>query len=238
MENLEKRIRSLKIYAGFLTVVVLILIGINLIQFIHRGTFKEITAERINIVEKDGTLRMAVSNKESQDPGAYSGKKIAKRDRPAGMIFFNDEGDECGGLVYDGNKKSASMAYSIDQYKGDQIMQLQYSQEGEYGKDLLRSYGLKMWDRNDRFPTSRLLDYMDSLQKLNDSNAYKAGIEKITVSGILGRERLFVGKDAEGEIGFFLRDTNGKPRLKIYINKENQPVIETLDEKGNIVATR
>ena len=234
MEELKKQLKSLKIATTFLAALVLILIAINAIQFLHAGTFKELTAQRINIVENDGTLRMAISNRQLQDPGSYDGKKIAKRDRPAGMIFFNDDGDECGGLVYDGGKNGASMTYSIDQYKNDQIMQIQYAQE-KSGDSLARSYGLKLWDRNDRYPTGRLMAYVDSLKALHDSTAYQSGIQKLRASGAFGGERLFVGKNTAGEIGLFLRDSTGTPRLKIFIDKNNQPVIETLDANGAVI---
>ena len=201
------------------------------------GRFDEITAGRINIVERDGKLRMVISNQKNQPPGSYDGKDLPKRDRPAGMIFFNDDGDECGGLVYDGSKKGASMTYSIDQYKNDQIMQLQYAQDKE-NNGVNRSYGLKLWDRDDRFPTGKLIDYVDSLKKLEDTSAYNAGIKKIRTEGWLGHERLFVGKDIDGEVGLFLRDDKGTPRLKIYINKQNQPVIAMLDDSGKPIVTR
>jgi hypothetical protein len=54
----------------------------------------------------------------------------------------------------------------------------------------------------------------------------------------LGNERLFVGKGTEGEVGLFLRDDKGTPRLKIYINKQNQPVIAMLDDNGKLIVTR
>jgi hypothetical protein len=40
-------------------------------------------------------------------------KDLPKRERPAGMIFFNDEGDEDGGLVYDGDKNSPCMTFTF-----------------------------------------------------------------------------------------------------------------------------
>ena len=80
-------------------------------------------------------------------------------------------------------------------------------------------------DRDDRFPTGRLIDYVDSLKSLKDTDAYNAGIKKIRTEGWLGKERLFVGKDTDGEIGLFLRDNKGTPRLKIYINKQNQQLL-------------
>ncbi|MCR8559664.1 hypothetical protein KXD93_18555 [Mucilaginibacter sp. BJC16-A38] len=231
MENLEKQVKILKIYAIVLTLVVIGFIAYSI--SLNSGHYKEITAERINIVEKTGRLRMVISNKERQHPGRMDDKDLPTRDRPAGMIFFNDDGDEDGGLVYDGNKNGASMTYSFDQYKNDQIMQLQYDQEKDQGK-MVRSYGLNMWDRKDEFTLSKQLAYYDSLQKLNDTVAFKAGIAKLKAAGNT-HQRLFVGKNTKGEVGLFLNDANGKPRLNIYINKDNQPVIETLNEKGEVV---
>ena len=146
------------------------------------------------------------------------------------------EGDEDGGLVYDGDKNSASMTYSFDQYKNDQIMQLQYDQEKDHG-NIVRSYGLNMWDRKDAFTLTKQLAYYDSLKNLKDTGAFNNGIKKLKAAGNT-RQRLFVGKNIKGEVGLFLNDANGKPRLNIYINKQNQPVIETLNEKGEVVGTK
>ncbi len=234
MENLAKQVRILKIYAIVLTLVVLALI-VYMPNF-NNGHYKEITAERINIIEKTGKLRMVISNKEMQHPGRMDNKDLPTRDRPAGMIFFNDEGDEDGGLVYDGNKNVASMTYSFDQYKNDQIMQLQYEQDKD-GNKIVRSYGLNMWDRNDEFTLSKRLAYFDSLKNLKDTNAFNDGIKKLKAAGFT-HQRLFVGKNTNGEVGLFLNDANGKPRLNIYINKQNQPVIETLDEKGRVIGVK
>ena len=236
MEKIQKQVDILRLAVWTLSALVAGLIAINIYLFQHRNNFNELTAQRINIVENDGTLRMALSNRKLQDLGAYDGKKIPKRDRPAGMIFFNDQGDECGGLIYDGDSKSASMTYSFDQYKNDQIMQLQYAQDETGTSNIVRSYGLKMWDRDDRYPTARLLQYTDSLKNLRDTTAYQAGIAKIRAAGWLGKERMFVGKDAEGEYGIFITGTDGKPRLRILVNKQNQPVIELMDNKGKVVS--
>src|SRR6202012_5623754 len=160
------------------------------------------------------------------------------RERPAGMIFFNNDGDEDGGFVYEGNKNGAGMVYSFDQYKNDQVMQLQYNQSNDRrGKTIGRSYGLKLWDRSDDFTLQRVIDYVDSLKKLKDTNAYKSGINKLKAEGKLGQQRFFAGKNENGEVGLFLSDSRGIPRLKIYIDKNDQPVIQTLDQKGDVVST-
>ncbi len=102
-EDFQKQISILKYYVTFLSVIVVGLIAFILLKE-NDNRFKEITAERINIVESNGKLRMVISNQKRQHPGIMDGKVIAQRDREAGMIFFNTDGDECGGLTFEGNK--------------------------------------------------------------------------------------------------------------------------------------
>jgi hypothetical protein len=196
--------------------------------------FKEIDAERINIVESSGLLRMVISNQKQQHPGTIDGKMMAPRERPAGMIFFNDDGDECGGLVFDGNKKEASMTYSFDQYKNDQIMQLQYD-ENSNANQRIRSYGLKMWDRRDDFTLRDLIKLDDSLKRLQDTASYRAAVRKIQSEGLIGHERLFLGKNKAKEVGLFIRDDKGRPRIEIGLDSQNNVVFQALDTNEHII---
>ena len=65
--------------------------------------FDEIDVHRLNVREPDGTLRMVISN-HTRLPGVIvRGKENPPADRPyAGMLFYNDEGTENGGLVFGG----------------------------------------------------------------------------------------------------------------------------------------
>ncbi|MBD1386173.1 hypothetical protein IDJ75_12855 [Mucilaginibacter rigui] len=233
IEQLAKQVKILTITVGVL-LIVLVVFGIKLFTG-DKASAAELTVQRLNIVESDGTLRMVISNKEKQHPGAIDGKDLPKRERDAGMVFFNDKGDECGGLMYSGDKNGAGMVYSIDQYKNDQIMQLQYSQNGENKK--IRSYGFKLWDRSDDFTMGQLVSHFDSLKLDNSSKAYRDEVARLKAKGYLGTERLFLGKAKNGQTGLFLSDNKGKPRLKIYIDSLNRPVIQTLDEKGAVAST-
>ena len=237
LENLQKQIKNLQMLTGLLAIIVAATASACVYLLRRQQHFKEITTERINIVEQDGKLRLVISNQKKQHPGMFDNKPMAARERPAGMIFFNDAGDECGGLVYDGNKKASSMTYSIDQFKNDQIMQLQYGQAVENGKTT-RSYGLKLWDRSDNYTMPQLIAFTDSLRKTNNTNAYNAGIENLQSQGLLGQERMFAGKNTAGEVGLFLRDAKGIPRLKIFIDAHDLPVIQTLNEKGEVIVSK
>ena len=69
--------------------------------------FDEVSVHRLNITESDGTLRMVISNKDRLPPVMIKGKERPEMGevRPqAGMIFYNDEETENGGLIFSGRK--------------------------------------------------------------------------------------------------------------------------------------
>src|SRR5262249_204055 len=98
--------RFLAIYSGILTSVfaVTVLSGFAVVEKLK--TFEQINVQRINLVKPDGTLRMVISN-HAKLPGIIVRGKEEKYDRPqAGMLFYNDEASENGGLIFGGRKNS------------------------------------------------------------------------------------------------------------------------------------
>lgn len=95
------------------------------------ATFDQITVHRINVVEPDGTPRMIIS-----DRSAFPGMIVQGKEKPykrpfAGVIFYNDEGTETGGLVFGGHKNAqgevvdSGVSLSFDKYGSpQQIVQL------------------------------------------------------------------------------------------------------------------
>jgi hypothetical protein len=93
-------------------------------------SFDEIQVHRINVVEPDGTLRMVISNKARLPGVIVKGKEQPPSDRPqAGMIFYNDEGSENGGLIFSGRNEHGDVldsggSLSFDKYGANQVVQL------------------------------------------------------------------------------------------------------------------
>jgi hypothetical protein len=117
--------RFLTIYSGVLTAVFAVTILGGFAGPAKKSTFEEIYVQRINIVEPDGTLRMVLSGK-SRAPGLIvKGKEYPREDRKtAGVLFFDDEGTEDGGLIFGGmkdkNGKVESWGHlSFDRYNQD-----------------------------------------------------------------------------------------------------------------------
>jgi hypothetical protein len=115
-------------YAGLLT---LVFVGGAVYANQPRNTaMDEITVQRINIVEPDGTPRMIISNN-AKLPGLLEHGKEKPLDRPqAGLIFLNDEGSEIGGLIFGGRKdkdgkvRDSGGSLSFDRYEANQVVQL------------------------------------------------------------------------------------------------------------------
>jgi hypothetical protein len=94
-------------------------------------TFDQIQAQQIRIVEPDGTLRMIISNSKELPGVIVHGKEVEKLDRPqAGMLFYNDEASENGGLIFSGSKDkdgmvaNAGVSLSFDRYGAKQEVNL------------------------------------------------------------------------------------------------------------------
>src|ERR1700732_859217 len=69
-------------------------------------SFNELDVQRINVREPDGTLRMTISNSAKAPGLIFKGQEHPFPNRQAaGILFFNDEGTETGGLLFGGAKK-------------------------------------------------------------------------------------------------------------------------------------
>jgi hypothetical protein len=193
----------------------------------------EITVERINVVDANGTLRLVIANKDRMHPGVMDGKVIDRPRPVAGLLFFNDEGDEVGGLTITGQARDgvrrANAGLMFDQLKQDQTIGLTYS-EGN-GQ---RTAGLQVWDRSDR-PLSELIEQLNTANRIADATEREAAIRKIREAAPAGPRRVFVGKTADRASTVSLADANGKPRLTLTVDANGSPRIEFLDENGKIV---
>ena len=232
--KLEKEVRFLKVYAIIATIIFLVIIASAFTLQNKKQKFEEIDVERINIVEKDGKLKMVISNRERQHPGIVDGKLMPREGgRPPGMIFFNHRGDECGGLIYgDNGGKGHFVSLTFDKSRQDQTIGIQHleSDNGQYFA------GLRIWDR----PHSSLADLMteyEAIKRMKDEEEKKAAIKKLSDKGEFGTNRIIIGKSRDKSAMIELSDTKGKPRIRISVDPTGNPKLDFLDEAGNVIHT-
>lgn len=231
-QQLPNETRPLRIYSVATTVV---LLGVLVMGFKQnqRTRFSEIDVERINIIEKDGRLRLVISNQERSpapiERGVPFGYAAGNR---AGLIFYNEEGSENGGLIFGGHRDStgkyiASGSLTFDQYDQDQTVALQYiDQNGR------RRSGLAI---NDYAPgmTGRQLDVrMKRAEALADSPA-RADSMKV-LGAYFPKQRVYVGRTRDGASQLILSDAMGKARLRLSVDSAGSARITFLDDSGHV----
>jgi hypothetical protein len=191
-------------------------------------SFNEIDVQRINVREPDGTLRMTISSSAKAPGLIFKGREHPFPNRQAaGILFFNDEGTENGGLLFGGAKRGQNVSsgghLSFDQYEQDQVISL--DQTEEHGR---RRAGLTFFDR----PATPIP--LELLDKVNTPEG-DAEFGKLAEAGGFGYPRLFIGKAEDRASTLILRDAKGLARLKLTVTPAGAASIEFMDESGKIV---
>lgn len=235
--SIERDVRFLKGYAAATTVMLIVLSLAAFARAPQKAKFTEIDAERINIVEPSGMYRMVISNRPRSIGPIYKGKPFGYKggNRP-GIIFFNDEGTENGGLTFVGSRKpdgtyTASTHMSFDQFNEDQVLNLDYADENGS-----RRIGFSVDDRAD-VDIMDLVRERDSINQIRDTVVRAAAMERWAAprNGVpLAARRVFVGRDRSKSAIVNLADRDGKPRLRMLVDSTGAARIEFLDPDGRV----
>jgi len=167
----------------------------------RKQIFDEIRVHRIDIVEPNGTLRMVISDKDRLPGVIIGGKELPPSDRPqAGMLFYNDEGTENGGLIFGGHRNEkgevvdSGGSLSFDKYGANQIVQLA-------GVD----------DKDHHFAGLDVSDY--SGRKNRDRRVWVGrtddGTATVSLMGADGRKRIVMQVIADGTPSLMFLDGYG-----------------------------
>ena len=224
------------------------LMALTLSSFKKTGNQRltEIDVERINIVEKDGTVKMILTNVDRFPSGTTTiNNRPTTEDRKkrSGMLFFNEDGMECGGFIYDGTKNenghSSGLSLTYDQYDGDQVMQL-LTQDYQQGDKRMVSSSLAFNDRpakESQIKTAAIMKELEALRKIDPKEMQRKLKEYEQQEVVGGVPRVLLGKTRSQNNGLFLFDDQGKPRAMFYVDKDNNAKLDFLDDKGAVITS-
>jgi hypothetical protein len=163
-------------------------------------SFDEINVRRINVREPDGTLRLVISNHDRLPGVIERGTEHPRVDRPyAGLLFYNDEGTENGGLVFGGHKNAqgevvdSGAGLMFDRYAGSQIVQLAGVHDAAN-----HIVGLIVSDTDDK-RSRRVFVGHD-----------KEGVARVALMDRTGRPRIMLQVTADGAPSLAFLDSTGK----------------------------
>jgi hypothetical protein len=229
-----------RVLIGYSAVLTTILSGAMVTQAVGgpaKAVFQEIDVQRINVREGDGTLRLVISNTD-QSPGIiYKGTDYPHPNRKtAGMIFFNEEGTENGGLSFGGRRDAQGRVVgsgghlSFDQFEQDQVVALNQSEDPSGN----RRAGLTITDRPDKaMPFAEMADYAKA-----DPARRKAMLDRWIAEDRIGaKTRLFLGKTPDRASSLVLSDVEGRARILLQVRADGEASIQFLDAAGKVVKT-
>src|SRR2546426_624465 len=132
--SIERDLRWLKMYAAASSLALVTLLLTGLARQSQRTRIEVLDVERINVVEKDGQVRFVLSNAARIPEPVVNGKVFkSMRTGVPGMIFYNDDGDENGGLIFGtrggGGSARIHAGLMFDQYKQDATVGVTYQEE-------------------------------------------------------------------------------------------------------------
>lgn len=219
--------RLLLIYSGVLTVVlsVVLLTGAKSDK---KVSFDEIDVKRLNIVEPDGTVRLILADK-AHFPGLIvKGKEYPHDRQTAGMLFFDDEGTEDGGLIFGSKKDDKGKVetwghLSFDQYQGDQVMTLDAAE-----------------DKGQRHSAIQVIDEPDipidqvTAALLLPPAQKQAKLEELFTKN-RSEKRVYLGRSEDRSAALLLKDTQGRDRIVLKVAADGTPSLQFLDEQGKVI---
>jgi hypothetical protein len=153
------------------------------------------------------------------------------RQKP-GLIFYNEVGDECGGLIFDGKldakgKPTSGIHFSMDRFGGDQQVAL-----GHYEQGGLMESGLNVFDRG---LSQNYRPLFEAYQKAPEGPGKEALKKQWENAGGVQVTRLFVGKTKGRSSAVILADAKGHPRIMMLVSPEGQPMLQFLDDQGQVI---
>jgi len=111
--------KTLKIFLTALILSNIVLMACVVYFFLNNK--QSLTAERIDIKDRSGKNRVVIANTDNIPQPIINGKTYKRAYAPAGLIFYDKNGDERGGLAITDNEETNLNALAFDYQNADAI---------------------------------------------------------------------------------------------------------------------
>ena len=183
-------------------------------------TVRELNVQRINVMEPSGQPRLVLANTSHAPKAIKEGKEFFDPGPRPGMIFYNDEGTENGGLVFRGALKNGKVEHglhlSFDRYNQDQSVALQHVEQ-----DNMLISGLNIVDRPD-YPIDQYMALMLAAEQGDAAASAKIKQLEQQQPDIHGHRRAFYGTLNQKAM-LQLNDPQGKKRIEMAVDTDGKP---------------
>jgi hypothetical protein len=229
--------RFLQVYAAVLTAVLVIGVTTGAARGPQKTSFDEITVQKLTLVEPDGTTRLIMANNARLPGATFHGREYAhegrKQDGTAGMIFYDAEGTESGGLSFGGLKRKDGTIIrdghlSFDAYGQDELSTWVAAQEGDQTKT-----GILFKDEPD-WPLEDALKDMQAHASASDADKQAAMKAFMANRAPMHVKRAWLGRNPDASSSLELRDREGRIRITARVAADGTPTLQFLDAAGKV----
>jgi hypothetical protein len=237
---IRRELHFLRLYAAASTVAIAVLFLLTLWPRTELA-LDTLRVARIDVLNESGDPALVIGARGRLPGPWFEGREYPQelsggRTRATGMIFFNERGDEVGGLTYHGQLAEdgyrAGGGVTFDQFRQDQVVSLQYQDNGTN-----RSAGLQVWDRSTEISLQEILELAEARRTATgaEREAVEAEIRGLAERG-LAAHRVFLGSQDRTAV-LLLRDRSGRTRVRLLVDSLDTPRLEFLDPSGGVVST-
>lgn len=235
----DRVVRELRLLKAYAVCSSLVLIALLFTALTPPQEVEVLRAQRVEVVNEDGQYALVLAGRGRLPGPTFGGQEYPQelsggRVQASGMIFFNESGDEVGGLTYSGRAAGegyrASGGIMFDQFRQDQVVGLQYSDNGT-----TRSAGFNVWDRPSDLPIVDIIGLLEA--RLNATGAARDSIQQqiqAIASQSPSAHRVYLGSTNKTAT-LVLRDKSGAARIRMYVDSMDVARLEFLDTAGSVL---
>ena len=241
-EKLAGQLRRLQALVLLLAAAVVLLVVNCFYPLLPTQRFRAVEAGRVDIREADGTLKASLSDAAGFNVGDRA--KQPGGNRLSGLMFYNEEGEETGGLVYQGKAipggQDSDVGLTMDQYRQDQNVYLHHTEHKDAQGSSIDD-GLQINERPDWTDIKAEYGTYAQIAQLPPDQADALKLKALQ-EGKISRRRLFFGVSrgvknqvAYNDAGVFIKNKWGQKAIEIYVDNDNKPHFEVYDPLGKRV---
>jgi hypothetical protein len=207
LDDIRRQLRNLRVYAVLCTLVTAALLLMGAKSGERADRFSTLRAERIEIVDADGKVRMLLTGPQKMPGpgGPHDYRPNARKFVAPAIIFYDETEHEYGGLVPRAKTGDTSMTAMVF----------------DYGKTEAGGFFTQQKDDGSGFAGLIIND--PSPPAMSQAEAMNMNWNRIRISN--------PGKNAE----IVLSDTKGKGRILLRVTNDDQAYLEILDADGKAV---
>jgi hypothetical protein len=98
-----------------------------------------------------------------------------------------------------------------------------------------RSTALRVWDRPD-IPLDEWSERVNPIFHMPEGPEKQTAMQQLWEEGLMGRQRVFVGRGWNKDAAVCLSDGRGRLRVRLAVSDEGTPTLQFLDEQGEVAA--